>query len=552
MIPPQPVPAPPASDDEVRQLRYEHDLLGERAIADDCYYGIHTLRAMENFAITGTAISAYPDLVEALACVKQAAALANREVGLLEPDKADAIVRACEEIRAGALHDQFVTDVIQGGAGTSTNMNANEVIANRALEHLGHPKGSYDHLHPLEHVNAGQSTNDVYPTAGKIALHFAARDLHDAMEALQKAFSAKAIEFADILKVGRTQLQDAVPMTLGQEFAAYAVMLQEDRERLTEACELIQEINLGGTAIGTGLNAHPRYAGLACRHLTTITGFPLSTADDLVEATQDAGAFVQLSGVLKRIAVKLSKTCNDLRLLSSGPRAGFGEIVLPPAQAGSSIMPGKVNPVIPEVVNQIAYEVIGNDVTVTFAAEAGQLQLNAFEPVIVHSLLKSLTHLRTGCLTLADRCISGITANREHLARQVGRSIGLATALNPHIGYEQATAVAQEALLTGASVYDLVLDKGLLGREQLRRILHPRNLACPSSAESDAKPARHTDLQSSGEPDAPQAHPGRRPLGHQCTICDDWGTLVPGDGQSGTVPCPYCRRGQEAVTNSEV
>ncbi|MFI1973296.1 aspartate ammonia-lyase [Streptomyces cinnamoneus] len=459
--------------------RTEHDLLGDRDVPASAYYGVHTLRAVENFPITGTRISAYPDLVNALASVKQAAALANRDLDLLDDRKVDAIVRACEEIRTGQWHDHFVVDVIQGGAGTSTNMNANEVIANRALEILGHDRGDYRHLHPLEDVNAGQSTNDVYPTAVNLSLQFAADRLLEAMDVLRRAFAAKAEEFADVLKMGRTQLQDAVPMTLGQEFAAYAIMLDEDRSRLAEACALLREINLGGTAIGTGLNAHPLYAELACRHLSTITGLPLTVAGDLVEATQDMGAFVQLSGVLKRIAVKLSKTCNDLRLLSCGPRAGLAEINLPPVQAGSSIMPGKVNPVIPEVVNQIAFEVIGNDVTVTFAAEGGQLQLNAFEPVIAHSLLKSLTHLTAGCLTLADRCVSGITANREHLARLVGQSIGLATALNPYIGYEQATAVAQEALTTGASVHDLVLSKGLLTQEQLGEILHPDNLARP-------------------------------------------------------------------------
>ncbi|GAA2725182.1 MULTISPECIES: aspartate ammonia-lyase [Streptomyces] len=473
-----PAPATVPTHDPA-QVRTEHDLLGDRDVPAAAYYGVHTLRAVENFPITGTPISAHPDLVVALACVKQAAAMANRDLGLLEARKADAVVAACEEIRAGKLHDQFVVDVVQGGAGTSTNMNANEVVANRALELLGHAKGEYRHLHPLEDVNAGQSTNDVYPTAVRIALQLSAARLLEAMEVLRTAFAAKAGEFRDVLKMGRTQLQDAVPMTLGQEFAAYAVMLAEDRERLREACALLGEINLGGTAIGTGLNAHPRYAEAACGHLGALTGLPLSVAGDLVEATQDMGAFVQLSGVLKRIAVKLSKTCNDLRLLSCGPRAGLAEINLPPVQAGSSIMPGKVNPVIPEVVNQIAFEVVGNDVTVTMAAESGQLQLNAFEPVIAHSLLKSLAHLRAGCLTLAERCVSGITANREHLAQLVGQSIGLATALNPHIGYEQATAVAQEALTTGASVYDLVLAKGLLTPERLQEILHPDNLARP-------------------------------------------------------------------------
>ncbi|WP_240136404.1 aspartate ammonia-lyase [Streptomyces sp. MUM 178J] len=472
-------PSPAALPAACGGFRTEHDLLGDRDVPAGAYYGVHTLRAVENFPITGTPVSAHPELVTALACVKQAAALANRDLGLLDARKAEAITAACEEIRGGKLHDAFTVDVIQGGAGTSTNMNANEVIANRALELLGHGKGEYARLHPLEDVNLGQSTNDVYPTAVKIALDLTAQRLLDAMEVLRDAFAAKAEEFADVLKMGRTQLQDAVPMTLGQEFASYAIMLEEDRKRLSEACALIREINIGGTAIGTGLNAHPGYTALAARHLRDITGLPLTVADDLVEATQDAGAFVQLSGVLKRIAVKLSKTCNDLRLLSCGPRAGLGEINLPPVQAGSSIMPGKVNPVVPEAVNQIAFEVIGNDMTVTMAAEAGQLQLNAFEPVIAHSLLKSLTHLRAGCLTLAERCVRGITANRDHLAQLVDRSIGLVTALNPHIGYEQATAIAQEALDSGRGVRELVLEKGLLTKDELRRILRPDNLARP-------------------------------------------------------------------------
>jgi aspartate ammonia-lyase len=462
-----------------RVQRREHDLLGERAVPADAYYGVHTLRAVENFPITGTPIARYPDLIAALAAVKQAAALANRDLGLLDPEKAAAIVQACEEIRAGALGDQFVVDVIQGGAGTSTNMNANEVIANRALELLGHARGDYGYIHPLEHVNMSQSTNDVYPTAVKIALHVAIYRLVDAMAELRHAFEAKSEEFAGVLKMGRTQLQDAVPMTLGQEFSTYGIMLGEDEDRLREAAQLIHEINLGATAIGTGINAHPQYAARVCQHLAASTGITLVTAPNLVEATQDAGAFVQLSGVLKRVAVKLSKICNDLRLLSSGPRAGLGEINLPAAQAGSSIMPGKVNPVIPEVVNQIAFEVIGNDVTVSFAAEAGQLQLNAFEPIIAYSLFKSLNHLQAGCLTLAERCVRGITANRDHLRLMVEHSIGLATALNPYIGYENASAIAQEALATGQSVYALTLAKGLLTREQLDDILQPERLTRP-------------------------------------------------------------------------
>jgi aspartate ammonia-lyase len=459
--------------------RTEHDLLGERAVPADAYYGVHTLRALENFPITGNSIAIYPDLIRALACIKEAAARANHELGLLDAERTDAIVDACREVRNGLLHDQFVVDVIQGGAGTSTNMNANEVIANRALEHLGHARGDYQRLHPNEHVNMSQSTNDVYPTALKLAAYIGVFRLVDAMAVLRRAFEAKADEFRDVLKMGRTQLQDAVPMTLGQEFSTYAVMLGEDEERLKEAALLVREINLGATAIGTGINAHPDYAGLVCRRLVEITGIPLVTAPNLIEATQDCGAFVQLSGVLKRVAVKVSKTCNDLRLLSSGPRAGLGEINLPPMQAGSSIMPGKVNPVIPEVVNQIAFEAIGNDVTVTFAAEAGQLQLNAFEPIIAHSLFKSLTHLRNGCLTLAERCVNGITANRERLQSIVEHSIGIVTALNPYIGYANATSVAQEALRSGRSVAELVLERRLLSPEKLKEILQPEVLTRP-------------------------------------------------------------------------
>jgi len=466
-------------------MRYEKDLLGERSVPASAYYGVHTLRAVENFPITGTPILIYADLINALACVKQAAALANNELGLLDKDRTKVIVKACEEIRAGKLHEEFVVDVIQGGAGTSTNMNANEVIANRGLEHLGRRRGEYQYLHPNEHVNMSQSTNDVYPTAVKVALHFAISRLVDAMSELRRAFEAKAGEFAEVLKMGRTQLQDAVPMTLGQEFSTYAVMLGEDEERLKEAAALIREINLGATAIGTGINAHPDYAAVVCRHLAKITGIPLVTAVNLVEATQDAGAFVQLSGVLKRVAVKLSKTCNDLRLLSSGPRTGLGEINLPPMQAGSSIMPGKVNPVIPEVVNQIAFEVIGNDITVSFAAEAGQLQLNAFEPIIAHSLFKSLNHLRAGCITLGERCVKGITANRERLHRTVKHSIGIVTALNPYIGYTNATVVAQEALQSGKSVYELVLEKGLLTKAELDKILQPEVLTKPRPIQLD-------------------------------------------------------------------
>ncbi|MFI0821002.1 aspartate ammonia-lyase [Streptomyces sp. NPDC021098] len=457
--------------------RREHDLLGDRDVPADAYWGVHTLRASENFPITGTSIAAYPHLINALAAVKEAAARANEDLGLLSSLKADAIAAACQEIRRGELHDQFTVDVIQGGAGTSTNMNANEVIANRALEILGHEKGEYGILHPNEDVNLSQSTNDVYPTAVNVSTIIAVRELHGAMETLRLAFAAKAEEFREILKMGRTQLQDAVPMTLGQEFSSYAVMLEEDQSRLLEASGLVHEINLGATAIGTGLNAPKGYAEAARGHLEDITGLPLITAANLVEATQDCGAFVHLSGVLKRIAVKLSKSCNDLRLLSSGPRAGLNEINLPPVQAGSSIMPGKVNPVIPEVVNQVAFEVIGNDVAITMAAEAGQLQLNAFEPIILHSLSESVTHLRAACLVLADRCVAGITANAEELRATVENSIGLVTALNPYIGYSAATSIAKEALATGRGVAELVLEKGLLPAERLAEVLSPEEVA---------------------------------------------------------------------------
>ena len=460
-------------------VRIEHDLLGDRAVPADAYYGVHTLRALENFPITGTPISIYPDLVMALACVKQAAAIANAELGLIDERRAHAIRLACEEVREGKLFDEFVVDVIQGGAGTSSNMNANEVICNRALEILGHKKGEYQHLHPLDHVNLSQSTNDVYPTAVKLALMFGINRLLVDMAGLRKAFDAKAKAFAEVLKVGRTQLQDAVPMTLGQEFSTYAVMLGEDELRLGEAGNLIREINLGATAIGTGINAHPDYARLVTTRLSEVANMPFIVSPNLVEATQDAGSFVQLSGVLKRIAVKLSKICNDLRLLSSGPRAGIGEITLPTVQAGSSIMPGKVNPVIPEVVNQIAFEVIGNDITVTMAAEAGQLQLNAFEPIIAHSLFKSLYHLGAGCRTLAERCVSGITANTERARRLLDESTALVTALTPYIGYARSTEIAQEALRTDAKVYDLVLQKKLMSREQLEDILKPEALTRP-------------------------------------------------------------------------
>ncbi|WP_151717792.1 aspartate ammonia-lyase [Gemmobacter serpentinus] len=463
----------------MKRTRSEHDLLGDRDVPMTAYWGVHTLRAVENFPISGQSIGQVSDLVNALAAIKQAAAMANADLGLLAADRRDAIVTACEEIRAGKLHDQFIVDQIQGGAGTSTNMNANEVIANRALEIMGRKKGDYRYLHPNEHVNLSQSTNDVYPTALRLAAWGGMHRLIAAMASLRGAFASKATEFADVLKMGRTQLQEAVPMTLGQEFNTYAIMLGEDEARLAEAAQLILEINLGATAIGTGITAHPDYAERVRARLAEVTGIPVITAADLVEATQDCGAFVQVSGVLKRVAVKLSKTCNDLRLLSSGPRAGFNEINLPAKQAGSSIMPGKVNPVIPEVVNQVAFEVIGNDMTITMAAEGGQLQLNAFEPVIAYSLFRSVSHLIAACTTLEVNCVRGITANRELLRETVERSIGLVTALNPYIGYAAATEVAMEAHRSGKGVYELVLEKGLMSQSRLDRILRPEELTRP-------------------------------------------------------------------------
>lgn len=470
------------------QKRAETDLLARREVPAEAYWGIHTLRAVENFPVTGRTIGSNAHLVRALAAVKWSAARANADLGILDEERASAICAACDEILDGGFRDQFVVDVIQGGAGTSTNMNANEVIANRALEILGHGRGEYRHLHPNEHVNAGQSTNDVYPTAVNVATIRAVGELDEAMSVLQQAFARKAAEFSSVVKMGRTQLQDAVPMTLGQEFGAFAVMIDEDRQRLREAAILVHEINLGATAIGTGLNAPVGYADKAVGHLRDKTGLDLVSAHDLVEATQDVGQFVHLSGVLKRVAVKLSKICNDLRLLSSGPRAGLGEINLPPVQAGSSIMPGKVNPVIPEVVSQVAYEVIGNDVTITMAAESGQLQLNAFEPIIVTCLSDGMTHLSAACRTLAARCVDGITANEETLRHRVENSIGLVTALSPSLGYVASTAIAQEALRSGRTVLELVLEAGLLERGELERLLSPSHLANlrPVTAEGDS------------------------------------------------------------------
>ncbi|MGE5411856.1 MAG: aspartate ammonia-lyase, partial [Clostridiales bacterium] len=423
--------------------------------------------------------SQFPALIEALAMVKMAAAKANNTLGLLSKPITDSIVQACNEILNGKFHDQFVVDMIQGGAGTSTNMNANEVIANRGLEILGYDKGEYKYCHPNNHVNLSQSTNDAYPTAVKIAVINSNKKLVEVLSLLIDSFSAKAKEFAHIIKMGRTQLQDAVPMTLGQSFEAYAVTLGEEIERLEQNAKLFLELNMGGTAIGTGINADPDYSDKVIAELRDITNLEVVLSPNLVEATQDTGAFVMYSSALKRLAVKLSKISNDLRLLSSGPRAGLSEINLPPMQPGSSIMPGKVNPVIPEVVNQIAFKVIGNDLTVTLAAEAGQLELNVMEPVITQSIFESIEMLKNGMETLAHRCIEGITANEEHCRYLVEHSIGLVTALNPVLGYECCTQLAKEALETNRGVYELVLEKNLLSKEQLDQLLAPENMIKP-------------------------------------------------------------------------
>ncbi|MCS5563645.1 aspartate ammonia-lyase [Marinobacter sp.] len=460
--------------------RIEHDLLGDLPVPADAWYGIQTQRALDNFAITGVPISHFPDFVRALVIVKKAAAMANRDLGTLAPHKAEAIIAACDDIIGGRLQDQFVVDLIQGGAGTSTNMNTNEVIANLALAKLGHGKGEYQHLHPNDDVNRSQSTNDAYPTAVCLAVQFAAEPLERAIIRLKERLADKGRQFADVVKMGRTQLQDAVPMTLGQEFEAFAVNLGEDIDRLHEASRLLCEVNLGGTAIGTGINTPPRYQALAVQYLAEISGKPVVSASNLVEASSDMGAFVLFSGILKRFAVKLGKMCNDLRLLSSGPRTGLGEILLPPMQPGSSIMPGKVNPVIPEAVNQTAYQVIASDLAVTLAAEAGQLQLNAMEPMIVYNLLNSMKMLEAACTMLDERCITGIRANTEQCARHLDNSIGIVTALVPRIGYSNATRIASTALNSGATVRQLVLDEGLLDAAELDRLLSPRAMLSPA------------------------------------------------------------------------
>ena len=445
----------------MHDIRREQDSLGAIDLPRTCLWGVHTQRAIENFPISGMPLSLFPEFIRSLAWVKKAAARANLSLGVLPAEKARVIEEVCDEIAAGRWHDAFRVDMIQGGAGTSTNMNANEVIANLGLLKMGYRPGDYAHLHPNDDVNRSQSTNDVYPTAMRLAIVGQCDAFRAAQTRLAEAFQERAAAFASIRKIGRTQLQDAVPMTLGQEFAGFAVTIREDVEIIGRLSALLLEVNLGGTAIGTRVNTPAGYAEAAVAELAQVTGLPVKLAGDLIEASSDCGAYVTFSGVLKRIAVKLSKICNDLRLLSSGPRSGFNEIRLPAVQAGSSIMPGKVNPVIPEVVNQVAFQVIGNDLTVTMAAEAGQLQLNAFEPVIVLNVLQSMRILMQAMDTLATRCVAGIEANVAQCEGALENSLVLATMLVPHIGYEKAALVAKTALGEGSSVAATVVKLGL-------------------------------------------------------------------------------------------
>ena len=462
------------------ETRLEHDSLGEMQVPAEAYYGVQTLRAIENFnEISGITISDHPYYVKALAMVKWAAAHANMSLGILDDKIGKAIKAACEEIIGGALVDQFPVDLVQGGAGTSTNMNINEVVANRALELMGHKKGEYKYCHPNDHVNLSQSTNDAYPTSVKLCVIFHNEDRVAELKKLIASFRAKGKEFDHILKMGRTQLQDAVPMTLGQEFEAFASTLEEEVDRLNQMARLFLEVNMGATAIGTGINTEPGYSEACVTALRIISGKEFVLAGNLVEATPDAGSSVMYSSAMKRLAVKLSKICNDLRLLSSGPRCGLNEINLPPMQPGSSIMPGKVNPVIPEVVNQICFNVIGNDLTITFAAEAGQLQLNVMEPIIVHATISSIRMLLKGMARLRTLCIDGITANEGHCRELVMGSIGIVTALNPTLGYENSARIAKRALKENRSVYDLVLEEGLLTKEELDKLLKPELMIKP-------------------------------------------------------------------------
>lgn len=467
------------ANENEKKFRVESDLLGELQVPAEAYYGVQTQRAINNYKISGKHMCDYPEYVKAIAYVKLAAAEANHELGQLPDDVADAMCRACREIIYGKFHENFVTDMVQGGAGTSVNMNANEVIANRALELMGYEKGDYQHCWPNDHCNCGQSTNDVYPTTIRLTFIEMNKQLVAALERLVASFRKKGEEFKNNIKMGRTQLQDAVPMTSGQEFTAFANTLEEEIGNLNRNVELMLEINMGATAIGTGLNAVPGYAELCTKKLAELTGENFTLGKDLVEATPDTGDYVSYSGALKRLAVKLSKICNDLRLMASGPRCGLHEINLPPMAPGSSIMPGKVNPVIPEVTNQTCFKVIGNDTTVMIAAEAGQLQLNVMEPVITQCIIESQTWLGRAMDTLRERCVDGITVNAEHNAETVRNSIGIVTALNPYIGYKNSTKIAKEALETGASVYDLVLRDKILTKEKLDAILDPKHMLDP-------------------------------------------------------------------------
>lgn len=451
--------------------RIERDQFGEVTLPEDALYGSQTHRALQNFPITDIPLSHFPELVRALAMTKKAAALANHDLGELSAEHAGAIVAVCDEIIAGQHHEHFVVDMVQGGAGTSTNMNTNEVIANLALGKLGHQPGQYAHLHPNDHVNRSQSTNDVYPTALRLAVLNSCAELADQQRRLAEAFSAKSVEFQRVTKVARTQLQDAVPMTLGSEFRSFATTVGEDIARLDQLKALLTEINLGGTAVGTGINTPKGYAEKAVAHLSEIAGFQLTAAADLIEASSDLGAFITFSGVLKRIAVKLSKICNDLRLLSSGPRAGLGEIILPPVQAGSSIMPGKVNPVIPEVVNQVAFVVVGNDLTVTMAAESGQLQLNAFEPVIIFKVLESMRMLSRAMTVLTDRCVVGIVADEARCEALLNGSLVFATALAPKLGYELSAMIAKTAHARGLTIREVATEIIGLSPSELDAVL---------------------------------------------------------------------------------
>ncbi|HEY9170261.1 MAG TPA: aspartate ammonia-lyase [Lutibacter sp.] len=464
----------------MKTTRKEHDFLGELDIPNDLYYGIQTFRALDNFNITGLPISKEPLFIKAFGYIKKAAAMANKDCGVLEPKIAEAICYGADQLIAGKFTQEFVIDSIQGGAGTSVNMNANEVIANIGLEYLGHKKGEYKFLHPNNHVNCSQSTNDAYPSAFRIALYLKMEKFITILEALEIAFQKKGEEFKRVMKMGRTQLQDAVPMTLGQEFNAYATTIGEDIKRLKEAQSLLLEINMGATAIGTKVNAPEGYPEICVDYLANEVGIPLTLSPDLVEATGDTGAYVQIMGTLKRTAIKVSKICNDLRLLSSGPRTGFNEINLPARQPGSSIMPGKVNPVIPEVVNQTCYYVIGQDLTVTMAAEAGQLQLNVMEPVIAFAMFTSLDYLGNAIETLIAKCIDGITANTDHCFNMVMNSIGIVTQLNPILGYDECSSIAGEALKTGKSIHDIVVDeRKLISQVKWDEIYSLENLINP-------------------------------------------------------------------------